>query len=510
MSAAIPENRPTRLGTALVIGITMLATLGLVSATGRLGQVAVGAVGALSLAGALLALDHDRFEPVAVALAALVLPLVGASLLVGIGDTVADQFRGQLPLGSSMVVAGATVAVFGAVTAARDALRREIVVRTVKIAITATAVVASVLCVLATLYLTPTGQQVESAFGTAGDVVFDPVAGRVHLGVFLGLVVLAVAGLRAALTGLPVAELLGHRVDAVQRERLRVLERTARYLAAPLLVLAGLLAVVEQLEAPYAGLPAGVTDLLGWLTGSGLVRWVVVLVAAVAWTGALVGWLVRRTYRFAGEDTLVSVAPYASGAAIVIATALFERSIVSTLRQELLVRVPAEARPRFREIAGIVVDFYGERILALTAVVVVLVTAILVLAVLALVLALGVAPRRATGAALASGGVFTTAAFAAVIVGSLPLGLVGVVAGLLVWDAGEFGATLGVEIGTDTPTARTELVHAGGTVLVGVLAGVVALAMSGFTEGLDAGTVPVVPALVLALIGTLLLVVASR
>ncbi|WP_419181208.1 DUF7519 family protein [Haloarcula pelagica] len=87
----------------------------------------------------------------------------------------------------------------------------------------------------------------------------------------------------------------------------------------------------------------------------------------------------------------------------------------------------------------------------------------------------------------------------------------GIVAAVVVWDAGAFGATLGRELGAAVGTRRTELLHVGGTVAVGSVGAGVAAALAGGAGG--ALSVPpgtALAALVVCVLAVLALVAALR
>jgi preprotein translocase subunit SecG len=164
----------------------------------------------------------------------------------------------------------------------------------------------------------------------------------------------------------------------------------------------------------------------------------------------------------------------------------------------------------FRDILSKALSLYGSEVLALVVVTALLVVALFVVAALLLSVLFGSQTGDTAGASVAAAGLFTTATFATVLGVSLPLALVGVVTSLLLWDVGSFGATLGRELGTRATTTRTELAHGGGTLLVGVGSALLALGVetvvTDSTVGAASGVVPLVGAVV----GVLLLVVASR
>jgi hypothetical protein len=113
------------------------------------------------------------------------------------------------------------------------------------------------------------------------------------------------------------------------------------------------------------------------------------------------------------------------------------------------------------------------------------------------------------GLQVASAGAFLSAV-AAGIAGTHPVvAFCGVAASLLAWDLGEFGTTLGREVGRDGTSRRAELVHAvGGLALAGLAAGA-ALAIAVVVSTVPASGATAVAAAGAA-VGTVLLVVASR
>jgi hypothetical protein len=142
-------------------------------------------------------------------------------------------------------------------------------------------------------------------------------------------------------------------------------------------------------------------------------------------------------------------------------------------------------------------------------VLVVLAAATVVLGLLLVAVLASLVPERAGGPALASGGVFAAAAFAVVLGGALWSGLAGAVAAMVIRDAGGFAAALTRELEGASST-RTELFHAGASTGVGALTGVAGLALTWSVGGLGTESGVAVAALVAALLGGALLVVASR
>jgi hypothetical protein len=116
-----------------------------------------------------------------------------------------------------------------------------------------------------------------------------------------------------------------------------------------------------------------------------------------------------------------------------------------------------------------------------------------------------------SGTQIAGTGVFVAAVSAGIADGAAVVVLGGVAASLFVWDLGEFGATLGREIGRAGLSRRAEIVHAAGGGVYAALAvalGVGTLAVIGRLPSLPAP--PTTVAVVAASIGTVLLFLASR
>ena len=496
----------TRTGTALVAGLTAAVTGWFVLAVGYAWSVAVGGVGTLLLAGVLQAQRRERYRPVAAVGTALALPVVGGTLLVAVGDVAADQIRATALPGTAPFVACVLVALFGAALTARDALDRTGLVRTLGVGVRVFVLLGGAVGVLATQRLTPLGDPVAAAGEAARVALVDPPAGEVHLGVWLALVAVAAGGLAAALRWLPVAALFP---DPDRREQV---ERLARGLAVAVLGLAVLALVAVVLEAagdPYTGLSPGLRGSLAGLTGAGAVRWLLIAVAVGSLGPAAVGRLFQNSYRADAHAALDTAGPYVGGGAVLGAALLGSDSLVAALRAELADRVPEAARSGFQELATDVTEFYGTELLALGALVLSVSVALLAVGLLTAAVLSSFVPERAGGPAIAGSGVFAASAMATVLAVPLWTGFLGAVTGVVVWDAGSFGATVRREL-AGAPSIRTELLHALGALGIGVVTGVVAVGVASLSSLLPAGSGPPAVALVAALVGAALFGVASR
>jgi hypothetical protein len=123
---------------------------------------------------------------------------------------------------------------------------------------------------------------------------------------------------------------------------------------------------------------------------------------------------------------------------------------------------------------------------------------------------LGLLPERAGPGALAGFGLLVASAGAAVA--SLPAWLVfaGVAGAVVVWDAAEFGAGLTVELGHLPATRRIELLHAVGSLAVGVAAVAIVVVLDWLLGALVTVSTPAPGAVVLAVTGVLALLVPLR
>jgi hypothetical protein len=178
---------------------------------------------------------------------------------------------------------------------------------------------------------------------------------------------------------------------------------------------------------------------------------------------------------------------------------------------EVAGRLPSLFAAEFRTIAGSVGTFYGPGTVVLGVMTACLVVAGLLVLAARLLLWLGYLSRRRAGFATASAGLFLATVFAGTLETPALLVFGGLVVSLLVWDAGEYGTTLGEEVGRRAHSRSGELVHAGGTVAVGVVGVGAALVLRAALAGQAVDPSPVaVVGLVAALAGAVLLVAALR
>ena len=174
---------------------------------------------------------------------------------------------------------------------------------------------------------------------------------------------------------------------------------------------------------------------------------------------------------------------------------------------ELLRRLPEDVEGDIEEQLVSTAASVGESTLVLgAAALLVGVVSVLVLA-LRLACRVGLVSTPASASSLAAVGLFLVAIFGGTVGVSSRLVVAGVVASLLVWDAGRFGVGLAREAGPGA--RRVELAHLGGTALAGLGAGLAALLVAGRVTAGGASAVDLL-ALSSVVVGLLALVVSLR
>ena len=503
------EQRPTRFGTAVAVATTVVATAGLVRTVGLGRYAAYTATGAVALAVVLGLLATDRLRPVGVVLAGPVLPTVGAAVIAGAGLALVGQLRSALPIGSAFVVVGASLTAFGATLSVGDRLSRDVLARGVATGIRTTAVVGLGTMAALAFRLSPMRSEAATVLAGFDTWVFDPAA-PVPIASFVALSVAVLYLTRTTAVALPLAEVLGDRL-ADRRETLVAVDRTLKVAVLALVAVALVALLLEATtKTPYAWLPGGLRDVLGALARETVLRWLFVAVLAVDGLLLAVARLLKRAYRGSGRAALLAVTPYLSGSAVVAAAVSYREPLVSTLIEQLVRRLPAQLAGPFEALTSRAVGLYGEAALTLVIATGLSGLALALLVGLFVSTTLGLLADQGGGVALASSGTVVVTAFAATIGADLRLALAGMAAAFVAWDVGTFGVSLGEELGARASTIRIELVHAGGTILVGVGAVGVALAVDRATDTAAVNSALNVPALVGAVAGLLLLVIASR
>jgi len=527
---------PTRASAAVVLVVSLAAAVGLIAGAGPTVSVAVAVAHATVFAASLWLVDRDRWRGPATAAAGVLALGVGASFAVAVGYTFLDllaaaypvpevsqiRTRGLRIVSATAVVLGGTLALVGGFATVSGRLRSETVWAYAKLAVETFVVpltVAALMLLTALLarfggaseapVFAPFAERVDGAVGA----VVAPIPGRTHLLTFAFVLAAASLAVARAVDALPIAELSTPRTDdrveaaaaAVVRGARRTLVVTAFALPVTLVEVVLAPADLRSLVTP------GVYDVLAAVTASHALRALLLVTALAAGGTAAAVWLLGRLVRTEAADAAVALTPFLGGGAVVALAVAFHGVVLPPTLSFVADALPGQFETVFARQSGAVVEFYGSLPVVTTlASVLVGMTAALSVA-LALVTSTGALPESAPGPALAAVGVFVAAAFATGAGVAPPLVLGGIVASFVVWDAGEFGATLAGEVGTAADTLATESVHVGATLAVGAAAAVFAAAVHRVAATATLSDVTTVPfALAVVVAGLLLLVAALR
>ena len=527
---------PTRTSVAIVV----VGTVGLVAVLlGRVGPALVPALvaiaGALALAGGFWAVSSERFRTVGQVAGGLLAFPVGAGFVIGVVGTALVLVEVYFPVPDAgliavnalllvsrlAIVVGCVLATLGAVLGVRSVVDPATLSRyywtvlrtgTVPLAVTATAAGGAVLS-----ELRPGAAGVTPAGVVTGLLGWLAAPGPgLHVASFFLAVSVAAMAVRAAVDSLPVAELVADSgAGEPGARRVRTVRQWLLYagVATLGLALAGLYVDV-QFRTPArlaAAVGPGIADPLAGLTGAAVLRAPLVAVGLAAAAVVAAVWALRRVARASLTAAVRRAGPVIVGGVLALGALALAGPAFDWLVAEVTGRLPSVFAAEFRSIAGSVRTFYGPGTVVLGVMTACLVVAGLLVLAARLLLWLGYLSRRRAGFALASAGLFLATVFAGTLETPAPLVFGGLVVSLLVWDAGEYGTTLGEEVGRRARTRSGELVHVGGTLAVG-LAGVgAALAAQALLAGRAVDHSPAVTAgLVAALVGALLLVAALR
>lgn len=513
-TAAIDDGnwRPTRAGTTMGVLVTVAAVATLVAVGGGTLAAVAGVAGGVSLAAVLFATGADgptsrsrRRVLARVAASALLLP-AGALLVAGVGLTLAP---GPVRPGRTALVVGVAAAAGGAAALPWDAVDGPRLRTGARFGIAVLAAPTAVLAFLALVTLTAVDRSAGAVVALAADGLLATTPswrGAAAPPVAAALVGLACLAARTAVRALPLGELApaDRRAGVVERS-----ERVGSYLTVGLRASGvSVVAFAALWLAPslggrlFAALPGPLVAGLHTVAASTPLR--VLLLCVVTLCTVVVG-LVSAVKRLPGVDAATLDrwgGPAIGGALLVVVALRFGQSVTTAA-----VRGPLAARAdTVRRLSTAV----GPGMLVLGVAVTLAAVPVAVYLALAL-LDLVVLPERGASAAVASAGVFV-AAIGGAHAGVTSIVVFGaVVASLVIWDVSTHAVGMGAEVGRAAHTRHVELVHAGGSAVVGAIG--VAVAVGGL---IGASALPVLRsvatplALLSALVGVVFLLVALR
>ncbi|WP_436935868.1 DUF7519 family protein [Halovenus marina] len=523
-------GRPTRTSTWLVAGLTIGAIvllLGVVSETPR--PTLVGVAGAVTLAVALGALSGSGRDGVRAGLFGFLVVPLGASLLVAVFGTallvgqsvfpVADRAlisaRSLVVVGHVGLALGCVVAAFGVALAVRSRFEQSAVTTATHITVVAGILpTATGIVLLSGTVLrgdSEASDLVNTAIETGVGIVLAPESPGLHLATFLFIVAVWAACSRLALDTLPVAELLADRgLGRASERRVSAVAQTLMTVT----IIASLLAVpafLVQLELSRSELTdlisPGLYSTIRSLTTAAPLRVLLVGTGALALAAVVGSVAVRRSVRQSGATRRI-VGAIGGGAALTVCAAVLAQPAYDWFVTATADRLPGATESQFREVMTLLADAFGEVTLVTLVTAGVAGVTATALALFALVLWLDYLDERTAGVSLGAAGLFVGTAFAGTLGATFWLVASGVLASLVVWDLGQFGSTLGREMGRHTETRSVELVHAGASVAVGLVGVGVALALGTVDLPTVSVSVETVAALALVASGLVALVVS--
>lgn len=396
-------------------------------------------------------------------------------------------------LGNAGVCLGIILAVQGLVLGRYDLLDRKTLDDFTSIGV----LTGSVPMVATIVYITraglgngqaPTPWQVPSSvLGGA----LSPGVTRLYLADLFLLVAVAAATTAVALKLLPVIELLADTGTGESRDPrltktlygLAGVGAVSGFLGLVLLPLELLLSV----DAFRSTLGPGLFDLIQGLTTAGVVRVVLVGVTVVAAASATAAFVATRAVRDTGPDDETTypnrAGALAAGVVVTLVAVAVAESVFRTVLDGIARQLPEVVATRLRDTATEAALVYGEATFVVLLVTILIATVVGFTMLIRIAIGIGYLSAETTGYSIASAGVFVGAAFGATI--DVPVWLVfgGFVASFLVWDIGRFGTVLGREVGAHADTRSVELVHAGGTALVGLVGAVLAAGVASRLQG---------------------------
>ncbi|SFR67627.1 DUF7519 family protein [Halogeometricum limi] len=520
--------RPTTTSVAVVV--TLTATFGgLLTLTTGLWNAVLPAVGGAVLFAAALSLSAtERYRPLARFVAASLLVPASAAVVSGVGYALAKQLGGPYPVGSVFVVVGLATAGFGSAAAVRGDLSTDTVASTLSVATVATLpptlafavfALARVLGEYATTLYVPVlvpDPVPASAFPLAvldgvRRFLLAPVHDGPHLFSFALVCYVAVVGLSAVLRTYPVADLLSPSDPESAARVVDPAERAATFAATVgvfVVFVAGVLFVTPD---GFAVLPPRVRGPLTTLAGVDALRPLLFVSGVVGVALGTGSWAVRGRSEAESGALDGPVPSLLAGVVVALCAFVFAEQLLSVLLGVTLAILPDGYAADVRVQTDAVVAFYGGDVVLLGLAAGLLLAAAVSLLVLYAATRSGTATDGAAGAAAASSGLFAASAVAGTVGASTPLVFAGLVASLVVADAGSHGTTLGREVGRLGETRRAELVHLAATAVVGVVGATLAGGLASLLGGvptLDGSVLSV--ALGGAVLGVFLFAVALR
>lgn len=500
MSTATPhdgdERTPPRTSTLLATALA-LATAGVLfrQVADLLTPAALGLAGILSLAACVELAGRRGASPGRGFLLGLLAIPVGVGFIGGVLGTTVTLVGNQFPvptsplisvailriLGGLSVVIGCTIAIFGLVLGRQNRLDVASLRGYTKAAfVTASVPVVVGFVLFVRVALAGRPNATRSPFGQLLDqavaVVLAPTPERLHLGSFLFVLTVAGAAVVLFLRQAPVADLLAGRVSEstvvrVQRG-LQLLVSTTAVLFVPAIVL-------ETLVAPArleASLGPGLVAAIQTVTTARFLRLLLFGLTALTLGWVAVDSVLRQSLSRETGDGQRWVGPFVAGGLLTATAALSATRVFALVLDQTTSQLPTSLGAEVQRRVVAVVSVYGETAFVVLFAGVLVAFAGLIGATVWFAVSVGYLTDEGAGFSLAAGGLFVATVGAVIDGAATWLVLGAIVASLVVWDLGTFGARLGREVG-DGETREVELLHASATIFVGLCAAAAAFAL---------------------------------
>lgn len=310
-------------------------------------------------------------------------------------------------------------------------------------------------------------------------VTFSPAQTRLHLGSFLFVLTVTGTAILLFVRQVPVEDLL---VSDGNRAGYRAVERVNSALQVG--VSATGLLMIPALVADSAVPPGKIESTLGSelylaiqsVTTAGPIRALLFVVIVVTLGWIALDSLLRQWSEWSEPGGSGWLGPFLAGSLLTLIAAGTAGQVFDRMLTETTARLPSSLALEVQGRILPITEVYGE-----TAVIVLFAGVVVALAGwIGLSFWLGMCfdylTDEGAGFSIAGGGLFLAAIGAAIQDAPTWVVLAALVASLVVWDIGTFGAELGREVGTGE-TRGVELVHASATLAVGVAAGLAAFVL---------------------------------
>ncbi|MCD2201013.1 hypothetical protein LPA44_14085 [Halobacterium sp. KA-4] len=534
-SAAVDEStwRPTRQGTLVSVGVTIMLTTLIAASLGLLIPLATAWVAALTFAGGLWLATQSSWRVLAQYLAGLLVAPLGLAAAGGLTyaalslsstrfpqPTAAQGATAILSVSAQLiVVASLMLAVFGACVAIADLVTQtslhalvHVTYRTLIIPVLA----ATTLATTAILGTATLSQQqtlatlVHDGVAVVTTYFLSPAATAPNLSSIALLLFTTTATLALALRALPVLEVVG----TAHEETFQTIQTRLRKLTSVfvLLIIAGVLTDALLRQQQFR---AEVSDPLyqSLITATQVEPLRIVLAVSISVTLGLlaISYVLKRIAQASAAVPFERYSALLSGATLTAAALVVATPLVETTQAFIITTLPTTMAPSYQRLSEGIIAFYGPPTITLVALTATLISAAGIIAGFRISMWVRLLPSKTVGPVLASVGVFVASAFGGVE--SLPgwLLFAGIVGSFVAWDSGHFAWQLGHEIGRHTPTRNIEAVHLAATLTIGGAASAIALIALNYATTLsfiDPTTIPA--ALVGAAAAIFLLVFALK